>query len=89
LKQLQKNRSVGPNQDTGFRWVTTSGMRSRRPSEDGGRTIVIATDRPIGFWEASHRPRSFDYPFTVIEMKLESGRKRLWHDVVCDQNRGP
>jgi len=32
---------------------------------------VIATDRPIGFWEATQRPRSFDYPFTVIQMKLD------------------
>jgi len=38
--------------------------------EDGGRRIVIATDRPIGFWEAWHRPRSIDYPFTVIQMQI-------------------
>jgi hypothetical protein len=40
------------------------------PLPDGGRTIVIATDRPIGFWEATNRPRTFDYPFTVIQMKI-------------------
>jgi hypothetical protein len=40
------------------------------PAEDGGRRIVIATDRPIGFWEAWHRPRSIDYPFTVIQMHI-------------------
>jgi hypothetical protein len=40
------------------------------PGEDGGRRIVIATDRPIGFWEASNRPRTVDYPFTVIQMQL-------------------
>jgi hypothetical protein len=40
------------------------------PGEDGGRRIVIATDRPIGFWEASHRPRTLDYPFTVIQMNI-------------------
>lgn len=39
-------------------------------AEDGGRRIVIATDRPIGFWEAWHRPRSIDYPFTVIQMNI-------------------
>ena len=32
---------------------------------------MIATDRPIGFWEASARPRSIDYPFTVIQMQLD------------------
>ena len=40
------------------------------PAEDGGRRIVIATDRPIGFWEATNRPRSVDYPFTVIQLEL-------------------
>ena len=35
-----------------------------------GERVVIATDRPIGFWEAAHQPRSIDYPFSVIEMQL-------------------
>ena len=41
--------------------------------EDGGDRIVIATDRPIGYWEAVNRPRSIDYPFTVIEFHLKDG----------------
>ena len=40
------------------------------PAEDGGRRIVIATDRPIGFWEAYNQPRTVDYPFTIIEMQI-------------------
>ncbi|MBI2186572.1 MAG: hypothetical protein HYU37_05535 [Acidobacteria bacterium] len=44
-------------------------------AEDGGRRIVIATDRPIGFWEAWHRPRSIDYPFTVIQMQIGPDRR--------------
>jgi hypothetical protein len=40
------------------------------PGEDGGRRIVLITDRPIGFWEARNRPRTIDYPFTLIEMRL-------------------
>ena len=70
LKQLQKNRPVGR-----IRTPDSLGYDLRyaqqTPSEDGGRTIVIATDRPIGFWEATEHPRSFDYPFTVIEMKFD------------------
>jgi len=69
LKQLQKNKPVGrirtPDSigyDLRYAW--------QQPTEDGGREIVIATDRPIGFWEASQHPRSYDYPFTVIQMKL-------------------
>jgi hypothetical protein len=43
------------------------------PGEDGGQRVVIATDRPIGYWEATNRPRSIDYPFTVIEVHLKDG----------------
>ncbi len=41
------------------------------PMEDGGQRIVIVTDRPISFQEASNRPRSFDYPFTLIQIHLD------------------
>jgi hypothetical protein len=40
------------------------------PGEDGGRQIVIATDRPMPLWEAVNRPRTVDYPFTFIELHL-------------------
>jgi hypothetical protein len=42
----------------------------RVPGEDGGQRVVIVTDRRVGFWEAVNQPRSIDYPFTVIEMRL-------------------
>ena len=45
------------------------------PLPDGGRRIVIATDRPIGFWEARNRPRTIDYPFTVIQMEIDKDGK--------------
>ena len=70
LKELQKSKPVGrirtPDSlgyDLRYAW--------QQPTEDGGRTIVIATDRPIGFWEATRQPRSINYPFTVIQMKLD------------------
>ena len=40
------------------------------PGEDGGERVVLLTDRRIGFWEAANRPRSIDYPFTHIELRL-------------------
>jgi hypothetical protein len=40
------------------------------PGEDGGRRIILATDRPISFWEAANQPRSADYPFLLIELRL-------------------
>lgn len=42
------------------------------PGEDGGRRIIIATDRYIGFWEARNQPRTIDYPFTFIEIRLNA-----------------
>jgi hypothetical protein len=50
--------------------------------EDGGQRIVIATDRPINFWEAANQPRSIDYPFTFIQMQLnKSGEGKGWLSV--------
>ena len=43
---------------------------AKMPGADGGERITLITDRRIGFWEASRQPRSFDYPFTVIELRL-------------------
>ena len=39
--------------------------------EDGGRQIVLATDRPIGFWEQARQPRTIQYPFTVVQMHFD------------------
>jgi hypothetical protein len=41
-------------------------------NSDGTSRIVIGTDRTINFWEASRQPRSIDYPFTIIEMRLDA-----------------
>lgn len=40
------------------------------PGEDGGYRIGIATDRYIGMWEARNQPRTIDYPFSLIEIRL-------------------
>jgi hypothetical protein len=39
------------------------------PLPEGGRRIVLATDRYIDFREARNQPRSIDYPFTLIEIR--------------------
>ena len=69
LDVLRDQRSVGT-----IRTPDSLGYDLRyahqEPGEDGGRRIVIATDRPIGFWEARNQPRSIDYPFTVIQMEI-------------------
>jgi hypothetical protein len=60
------------------------------PGEDGDERIVLATDRYIGFWEAVNRPRTIDYPFTVIELRLNrdgegEGKLSLFTRITADK----
>jgi hypothetical protein len=45
------------------------------PTEDGGRRIFIATDRPMSFWELRRGMRSVDYEFTLAEVRLDKDGK--------------
>jgi hypothetical protein len=67
LSTLQGTKSVGYIRTPNSIGYDLHFARST-PGEDGGETIALATDRRISFWEATNRPRSFDYPFTVIEL---------------------
>jgi hypothetical protein len=44
----------------------------RQPDAERGERITLATDRPMSIWETMNRPRSADYPFTVIEMHVNA-----------------
>jgi len=62
----------------------------RVPLPDGGERVILVTDRRIGFWEAAHQPRSIDYPFTVIELRLNrdgegEGKMSLATKVIHDK----
>lgn len=69
LDALQDMKPVGR-----IRTPDTLGYELRyarqHPAEDGGRNIVLATNRPISYWEAVNRPRTIDYPFTVIQIHM-------------------
>ena len=41
-----------------------------RKLPDGGREIILATDRPMSFREIVNRPLSSDYPFTWVQFKV-------------------
>jgi hypothetical protein len=63
----------------------------KTPLPDGGERVVLVTDRRIGFWEAANRPRSIDYPFTVIELRLNKdgegeGKISLATKVIFDKD---
>jgi hypothetical protein len=38
---------------------------------DNRRRIILITDRYVSFSEANARPRSMDYPFSIIELRVD------------------
>jgi hypothetical protein len=63
----------------------------RVPLAEGGERVVLVTDRRISFWEARNQPRSIDYPFTVIELRLNAegegeGKMSLATKVIHDKD---
>jgi len=70
LSALQDQKPVGTISTPGS---VAYDLRYARqlPTAEGGRRIILATDRPMGFWEASEQTRSVDYPFTLIELRLD------------------
>ena len=73
LKELQKMPSVGT-----IRTPNSVGYDlhyARQAPVGDGRRIVIATDRPVGFIEATNQGRTLDYPFTLIQMQLDNSGK--------------
>lgn len=44
------------------------------PTADGGRRIVIGTDRRIDYWDVS-RDKKTAYPFTLIELNVDQDGK--------------
>ncbi len=69
LDDLRENRSVGTIRTPDSLAYDLRYAHETR-GEDGGRQIVLATDRPIGFWETVSGSRTLDYPFTVIQMRI-------------------
>ncbi|MEO7270735.1 MAG: hypothetical protein ABIX28_00610 [Vicinamibacterales bacterium] len=69
LSALQDQKPIGTISTPGSIAYDLRYAREMKTAE-GDRRIILATDRPIGFWEASNQPRTVDYPFTLIEMRL-------------------
>ena len=47
----------------------------QKPEAEGGRMIFLMTDRYITAWEAANRPRTIDYPFTLIQLQVDKDGK--------------
>jgi hypothetical protein len=43
---------------------------AEEPLPEGGRRVVLATDRPIGMQEQASGSRRLDYPFTLLEIRF-------------------
>jgi hypothetical protein len=53
------------------------GLRYARHGEDaeGRDRILIVSDRPISFYEQREKPRSIQYPFSIVEMRIGSNSR--------------
>jgi hypothetical protein len=65
----------------------------RTPLPDGGERVVLATDRPLGFVETANQLRTIDYPFTIIELRLNSegegeGKMSIATKIIADKETG-
>lgn len=62
------------------------------PLPEGGNRIILATDRYITFYEAANNPRVSDYPFTLIELRLDrngegTGKASVATKIVYDKEK--
>jgi hypothetical protein len=70
LNALQRAPRIGMFRVPGnLSWDIKYAFRQR--GRDNLTRIYLITDRNVGFAEAATRPRSLDYPFTVIEMRVD------------------
>lgn len=73
LSALQKMERLGT-----LRASSTLGWDLRyafqEPTEDGGRRIIVATERKVSHWQAGSDKRT-DYPFTLVELRLDKEGK--------------
>ena len=83
LRQLQKApvkgrfRIPGQRQPDPHHLALGLDIRYARqtPLPEGGRRIILAMDRYIGMAEARNQPRSIDYPFTLMEIRVDKDGK--------------
>jgi hypothetical protein len=74
LTALQKMPKVGYiRAGSSLGWDLHYARQGELP--EGGRRIVLGTDRPIGFTEARSGSRTMDYPFTIVEMQFDKNDK--------------
>jgi hypothetical protein len=71
LRALQKEKEVGRIRSTGSIGYPLRFAREI-PISTGGRRIVLGTDRPVSFLERLNPTAISDYPFMVIDIRLNA-----------------
>ena len=74
LKALQKVKEVGRiSSGSSLGYPLRFARQTTSPS--GGRRILLGTDRLVSFLELRDQPRTVDYPFMVIDLRLDASGK--------------
>ena len=84
LSALQKLPKVGGIRTPGSLNYDIHFAR-QRPGAEGGREIFLMTDRYISAWEAMNRPRTIDYPFTLIQLQLDKNDRGVGKASIATQ----
>ena len=61
--------------------------------ENGDRHVILATEQGMPLFEAADRPRSADYPFTVVQLQLDRngqgrGLASAYSNITLDKRQG-
>ena len=89
---LQQAPSIGrlaaPG-DQGFELRYAAELRG----ENGDRHVIVASDQGMSFLEAADRPRSADYPFTVLQLQIDRngqgrGLASAYSNITLDKVQG-
>jgi hypothetical protein len=74
LNALRKMDEIGHIQSAGSLGYPLRFAREV-PLDGGGRRIIIGTDRRMSFLEVREQPRTVEYPFMVIDIRLNADGK--------------
>jgi len=74
LNALRKMDEIGHIQSAGSLGYPLRFAREV-PLSGGGRRIIIGTDRRMSFLELREQPRTVDYPFVIMDIRLNADGK--------------
>jgi hypothetical protein len=75
LKALQKTKPRCGYVRSTFSLPWDLYLATEMPLPGGGRKIVVASDRPVSFWEATNASPLDEYRFSLVEIRLGADGK--------------